>query len=416
MEPTFYQQNRKNLLDKMNDNSLAIFFSGIPVHKTNDEFYPAFANRNFVYLTGITQLETILLLQKSNGTTKEQLFILPSDLLIERWNGKRIKAHEAQAISGITEIDYQANFATTLQLLLRSGLSEIYLDLDDLVTPSVNAPAMHFCRETQEKYPFVTIQNANPFLRTLRTIKRPEEIAALKKAESITQKGIIAMMEHARSGLTEYQLKAEFNYLLTKEGVLQPAWDSIVSSGENNFCIHYNSGFDGLLKDGDMILNDVGASYNHLITDVSRAYPVNGKFSERQKELYQITYEVSEEMFRLIKPGMLHQDIDRLIKEKITQRMLDLKILDKAENIGTYMWHGGAHHIGFNVHDAVTTVTELKPGMCFCVDLGIYHEEWGIGFRLEDNCVITETGCENLSKEIPRKIADIENIVGRAYY
>ena len=158
-----------------------------------------------------------------------------------------------------------------------------------------------------------------------------------------------------------------------------------------------------------MILNDVGARWNGLVNDVSRGWPCNGKFTERQKLLYNCALATSDHMFQIIRPGMKMAEVDAEIRRYNYEQLKDAGVCEKWEDIGTYMWHGGAHHIGYDVHDMVKTPEIIAPGMAFCVDVGIYHEEWGIGFRVEDNCLVTEDGCENLSKDIPRTIADIED-------
>ena len=160
-----------------------------------------------------------------------------------------------------------------------------------------------------------------------------------------------------------------------------------------------------------MVLNDVGAQYDNLITDVSRGFPCNGKFTDRQKLLYECALATSDYMFSIIRPGMKMKDVDGTIRSYNAQLLKDAGVLKDVSGIGTYMWHGGAHHIGYDCHDAIAVPETVAPNMVFCVDVGIYHEEWGIGFRVEDNCLVTENGCENLSAAIPRTVADIEAVM-----
>ena len=162
-----------------------------------------------------------------------------------------------------------------------------------------------------------------------------------------------------------------------------------------------------------MILNDVGAQYDNHITDVSRGWPCSGRFTDKQKRLYECALATSDYMFSIICPGMKMQDVDATIRRYNAERLRDAGVLKDVSQIGTYMWHGGAHHVGYDVHDVVARPELIAPGMIFCVDVGIYHEEWGIGFRLEDNCLVTENGCENLSAAIPRTVYDIENVMNR---
>ena len=408
----FFRGNRKRLYDMMEKDSIAVMFSGVEIRKTNDEYYPFFAERDFVYLTGIDQKESILVATKdSSGGVTERLYVLPSDLMAERWTGRRLTPAEAEALSGISDIRRTDSFYADIHALATCGrFGGLYLDLYRCSSADIDRPAHVFLRKAQSEYPFLTVRNANALIRKLRTIKQPCEIHALREAEKITREGILAMMKASRPGMYEYQYKAEFDYVLSQYGPDGPGFPSIISAGANNFCIHYYA-YSGQAQDGDMILNDVGAQYERHITDVSRGWPCNGKFTEHQKILYECALATSDYMFSIIRPGMKMADVDRTIHQYNAALLKDAGVLDKVENVGKYMWHGGAHHIGYDVHDVIEAPELIAPGMAFCVDVGIYHEEWGIGFRLEDNCLVTENGCENLSAAIPRTIADIESVM-----
>lgn len=413
MNKEFFEGNRKELYSNLENDSLVILFSGKAPRKTNDEDYPFFTNRNFLYLTGIEQANTILMTSVSNGEYQEKLYILPPDFLEERWTGRRIKAEEAEEKSGIKEYGYLNQFETEFdRILVRKDIQNIYLDFDSAFLGDGGNEAHHFARKLQKDCPYLVIKDLHPLLKKQRTYKKSCEIEAMKKAEIITGAGIEAMMRASRPGMYEYQYKAEFDYALAQRGVLNPGFPSIISAGQNNFCIHYYD-YKGQAKDGDMILNDVGAVWDYEINDVSRAFPCNGKFTERQKLLYQCAYNTSEYMFSIIKPGMPMADVDRIIREYNYEQLRQAGVCKSYDDIGTYMWHGGAHHVGFDVHDVVDARGLIEPNMVFCVDVGIYHEEWGIGFRLEDNCLVTENGCENLSAAIPRTIEEIEAIMGK---
>ena len=408
----FFCANRRKLYTLLEPNSILLLFSGVEIRKTNDEYYPFFAERDFVYLTGIEQKESILLAMKdSSGAVSERLYILPSDMMAERWTGRRLTGYEAETLSGVRDIRRIDAFAADVHALATSGrFANLYLDLFRCSPSDIDRPAHAFLKTAQREYPFLSVRNANLLVRKLRTIKQPCEIEALRNAEKITGEGILAMMKASRPGMYEYQYKAEFDYVLGQHGPDGPGFPSIISAGANNFCIHYYS-YTGQAHDGDMILNDVGAQYDRHITDVSRGWPCNGKFSERQKLLYECALATSDYMFSIIRPGMKMSDVDRTIQQYNAQLLKDAGVLDDVKNIGKYMWHGGAHHIGYDVHDVIETPEIIFPNMVFCVDVGIYHEEWGIGFRLEDNCLVTENGCENLSAAIPRTIADIEDVM-----
>ena len=410
MKKEFYKDNRERLYHSMKCNSLLVLFSGKEIRKTNDEYYPFYTDRNFLYLTGLDSMEFILTARKdAAGSTEETVYILPPDPMKERWTGKRIKPVEAAEQSGISDIRFLEQFTSDFHLLAVCGYYEyLYLDLYKADLSDQDRPAHGFCQQVFSSYPFLKPENANTLIRRLRTIKQACEIAAMKEAELITRDGIAAMMKASRPGMYEYQYKAEFDHALGQYGSQGAAFPSIISAGRNNFYIHYYS-YNGQARDGDMILNDVGAWYDNLMNDVSRGWPCNGKFNERQRLLYECALHTSDHMFRTIRPGMKMKDVDLTARKYNFELLKEAGVLKSYEEIGTYMWHGGAHHVGYDVHDMVEQLDVIAPGMVFCVDIGIYHEEWGIGFRLEDNCLVTEEGCENLSAITPRTIEEIED-------
>ena len=412
MDKSFFIGNRRRFAASMEPGSVAVLLAGREIHKTHDEYYPFFAQRNFVYLTGIQQKSSVLVICKDSGAAvSERLYILPIDPMAERWTGRRLTAGEASDISGVSDIRPENRFLPDLQALAVSGGYEnLYLDLFRYSSDDIDTPAHGVAALAQRDYPYLKLRNANAIVRGLRAIKQPCEIDALRQAEKITGAGILAMMKASRSGMYEYQYKAEFDRAIGQFGPMGPGFPSIISAGANNFCIHYYS-YTGQAQDGDMVLNDVGAQYDNLITDVSRGFPCNGRFTQRQRLLYECALRTSDYMFSIIRPGMKMADVDATIRSYNAQHLKDAGVLQDVADVGTYMWHGGAHHIGFDCHDAIATPEIIAPNMVFCVDVGIYHEEWGIGFRVEDNCLVTETGCENLSAAIPRTPADIEAVM-----
>lgn len=411
MEASFHISNRNTLYASLDHDSIVVVFSGHAPLKTGDENYPFFAERNFVYLTGLQSENFIFMAVKDGTGVRETLFILPPDPLKERWTGRRVKPDEARALSGIENISYIDRFADAFHTA-STHAKTVCLDLGKLVPTEQDNEAYLFARKVQQEYPQLRIDSIRWQLRKQRTIKQPCEIEAMKIATDITREGIIAMMKASKPGMYEYQYKAEFDYALAQRGVLAPGFPSIISAGENNFCIHYYA-YTGQAKDGDMILNDVGAYWDNHTVDISRGWPCNGRFSERQRLLYNCAYNTSEYMFSIIKPGMLMKDVDLTIRKYNFEQLKAIGLLDSYEDIGKYMWHAGSHHIGYDVHDIVDYYPDLvvAPGMVFCIDVGIYVEEWGIGFRLEDNCLVTPDGCINMSASIPRTIEEIEAIM-----
>ena len=416
MNSSFHAANRKTLYDSLSAGTLLLSFAGEAPRLSADAYYPFFANRNFVYLTGLSGTEPqgfILLAKKAGGIVEETVFALPPDLLAERWNGRRLPYDEVSELSGISHVLPLGEFEGEFHKAVNTGLFQsLALDLERHKPAEPDFAPQRFAKLAAERYPQLAIVGYSKQMRIQRTIKMPCEIEAMKEATKVTRAGIIAMMQASKPGMYEYEYKAIFDAALTNHGVLRPAFPPIISAGKNNFFIHYDS-YMGKAEDGDMILNDVGACWDNICTDVSRAFPCNGKFSERQRLLYESAYQTSEYMFDLIKPGMPMADVDLTARKRSFESLKELGLADTYENVGKLIWHGGAHHVGYDVHDVVDLTMPISPGMVFCVDIGIYCEEWGIGFRLEDNCLITEDGCVNLSAAIPRTIEEIESLMSK---
>lgn len=413
MRAEFHRNNRARLFDGLPEGAAAVFFSGRAPRQSADAYYRFFADRNFLYLTGVDFAGLALVAVKSGGAVRETMYILPPDALKERWTGRRPKAAEVTAQSGVLDVRDVALLETDLHRILSAGdVHTLYLDLYRH-TPDEQPDAAHrFAARVQKGYPAVEVRNILPALKTLRTLKAPCEIAAMRRAMTVTREGILRMMRASRPGMYEYEYKAEFDYALTKNGVLAPAFHSIISAGQNNFCIHYD-GYTGRAEDGDMILNDVGAQWDNECNDVSRGWPANGRFTREQRMLYTCALKTSDYMFSVIRPGMNMDDVDKTARRFCYGELKKCGLLSSFDEIGTYMWHGGAHHVGYDVHDVVDAAGKpIQPNMVFCVDIGIYAEELGIGFRVEDNCLVTPTGCENLSAAVPRTIEEIEAVMG----
>lgn len=410
LSSAFFTQNRNELCALLPEGACALLFAGTAPRQSGDQYYPYYANRTFAYLTGLEKASAgfVLCLVKEKSGLESRLFILPGDAYAERWTGRRVKPAEAAALSGIEDIGYLSQLPGYLHSLYTSGrVSTVWLDLYRLTPEDPDTPAHAEAKRVASLYPQLTVCDLCAPVRQLRTIKKPEEIQAMRQAAEVTKAGILSMMQASRVGMHEYEYKALFDQALTSRGVTEPGFPSIIAVGDNNFCIHYYD-TDGCTRDGDMVLVDVGARWNGLMNDVSRGFPCNGVFSERQRLLYQCAYQTSEHMFSLLAPGFPMEEVDRTIHAYCGRLLTEAGVLKSPSEERTVMWHGGAHHVGWDVHDIVDARGPVRPGMVFCVDVGIYVEEWGIGFRLEDNCLITETGCENLTRAIPRSIKEIE--------
>lgn len=416
MDKSFYIGNRADLYSRVGNDAIIVMLAGHAPRRSADAYYGFYCNRNFAYITGASDASTqgfVFMAEKHGENVRETLFILPPDAHAERWNGRRMKPDEARALTGIEEIAMLSEFEGRFHRAAMAAESiDLWTDIDRLSMDEPESETIAFTNRAIQTYPNLRSHNLLPLLRDMRTIKKPCEIEAMRKAMTVTREGILAMMRGSRPGMYEYEYKALYDAALTRNGVLEPGFPSIISAGDNNFCIHYYA-YTGRAKDGDMILNDVGACWDNLGNDVSRGFPCNGKFSERQRLLYTCAYNTSNYMFSIIKPGMPMASVDQTARRYCYEQLKAIGLCESYDDIGKYMWHGGAHHVGFDTHDVVDMTRPIAPGMVFCVDIGIYCQEWGIGFRLEDNCLVTEDGCENLSRDIPRSIEEIEAVMAK---
>jgi Xaa-Pro aminopeptidase len=388
MDKEFYTANRRRLAANLEDGDLMLFFSGEGVRKTADENYPFFTNRNFLYLTGIQQERTALLLQRRHGELSSSLFALTPDPAREVWTGKRV-------LDGLVA----ARPAVTLWLCFDALLPERAFD-----------PERQFAARIATRHPHVAIRNSYPLVCSLRKIKTPGEIEAIRQGMAITAAGIARLMSSARPGKMEYELEAEFLGELAARGQRRTAFPSIIASGERIFYLHYSS-LMGQVADGELILTDVGAPYDEYCTDISRVFPANGRFSQRQAELYRVAYEANRAVMAQVRPGVPFSMPNRVCREVAFAGLKALGLLDDFADIGKYVWHGVTHHVGLDTHDVGGYEEPMAEHMVFTVDAGIYVREWGIGLRIEDNVCVTADGCENLSAAIPATIEDIEALM-----
>jgi Xaa-Pro aminopeptidase len=404
-----HQLRRKQFYKNLSEGEALILFAGSAPRKTADACYPFFANRNFFYLTGILQVNSIFMAVNKGGEVEETLFIHPKEPMAERWHGYRISHEGASEHSGIQNVMDLEKFDEMLSGILESGsFSAIWYDFDKYDEGSKDAPQNKHSEAILSAHPWVTFKNAYPEICAARTIKDTGEIAEIRNALAVTRDGIHAMMKAAKAGMYEYQLEGVFTKVLADAGVREPAFANIVSAGRNNFYIHYEEPM-GIINDGDMVLTDVGARKNQYVSDISRPFPVNGKFTPEQKEVYSIALKVNKELMELLVPGKVSfEDIEAYSRRRIGEELVAAGYLGKDEDVSKYYWHKGTHHIGLDVHDVGPPGQPIAPGMVFTIDVGIYIEDKNIGFRIEDNVVITETGYEHLSSDIVREIEDIE--------
>jgi Xaa-Pro aminopeptidase len=413
MDKSFHANNRRKVAESMAEGDVMLFFSGESIRKTADEDFLFFTNRNFLYLTGVRQEQCVLMLQHHNGTVQERLFVLKPDPAREIWTGRRFKDEELHELSDIQQIEDITTLNRVLDPILDARPSTaLWLCFDALLPERAVDLEREFAARVRARHPQVVIKNSYPVVCRLRKIKTPAEIEAVRRAMRITEAGIRRMMQCGKPGMMEYALESEFNAELAAHGQRHTAFPSIISSGERNFYLHYHD-LQGCIGDGELILTDVGAPYDQYNTDISRVFPANGRFSERQGQIYQIAYAANRAVMDQVKPGVPFSMPNRVVREVAFEQLKALGLLTDFADINRYVWHGTTHHVGLDTHDVGGYEEPMAEDMTFTVDAGIYVREWGVGLRIEDNVLVTPDGCENLSISIPATIEEIEGAMER---
>ena len=404
MNKEFYKNNRSKVLESIDDNSLLILFAGKAPKKTADEKYPFTPNRNFYYLTGIDEENHILVLSKINGKTNEYLFIKEVDPIAEKWEGKTIRKEEVSQICMIEDVKYLGEFNNFIEkVVLNKEEINIYLDLE------AGNTSYKYVNEIKHKYYNINIKNAFKLIGNLRLIKTDEEVSRIRKAIDITIEGVKELMRNSKSGIKEYELEAYFDFICKKNGVKDFAFKTIAAAGKNATVLHYVTN-DSELKDGDLILFDLGAQYKYYNGDISRTFPINGKFTERQKEVYNAVLRVNEKVIKEMKPGVKFVDLNKKAKDWISEECISLGLMTEKDDVSKFYYHSIGHSLGMDTHDIELENRDVtfEPGMIYTVEPGIYIENESIGIRIEDDVLITEDGNEVLTKEMIKTVEEIE--------
>ena len=278
--------------------------------------------------------------------------------------------------------------------------------------PQYSSIALRFANEFKTKYPEVLIKDSYNIVIGLRMIKSEDEIALIKESITSTKEGIEVLMTKAKAGLYEYQLEAYFDFHLKYNGQKTTSFETIAASGKNATILHYVSN-DSLLKDGELILFDLGCSTDFYISDISRTFPINGKFTQRQKDVYEEVLAVNKKCIEILKPGLTWQELNEYARELLTEGLKRLGLLKDKSELSRYYWHSIGHFIGMDAHDPGQYNKEFEKGMVITIEPGIYIEDEGIGIRIEDNLLITEDGAQNLSAEIIKEFSEIEEFMNK---
>lgn len=406
MDCKVFERHRKNVLNEMKNNSIMIIFSREKEEESivNQKYN---VNRNFYYLSGIFEYNDILVLAKINDVVSEMIFIQPYDEYKAKWVGASLSKKQVEELSGIKVVRYLDSFETTI-CHLTEVVHTVYLDIVSTKMEKCLTEDECFARKLKGKYAWLQIENARPIFAKNRTIKSSEEIEMMKKAISITNQGIMAILRNMKESY-EYQLESYFDQAIKYYGATGYAFPTIAASGKNACCLHYGDNHS-LAKEGDLILFDLGASVNMYCADISRTFPVSGKFSSRQKEIYNIVLKGQEIVFRNIKPGITTRELNQILINYYAEELKRIGLIQEDSEVSKYYFHGVSHHIGLDCHD-LCEYTPLKAGAVISNEPGLYIAEEGIGIRIEDDVLVTETGAEWLSPQIIKTVEDIEDFI-----
>ncbi len=400
----FFKNNRLKLLDTLKNGDLAVVYSGKAPIKCGDEYYQFTPDRNFYYLTGLDKQNMIYITGKINDTNIERVYIEPDNGQMARWVGANITPEETKHISGIEDIKFIDDFKNDI-IHLANNTNRFFTDFgrNDIDIKAIQ----NEMRDIFGKIPFEDLYFV---MEKMRVIKSDYEISLIKKAADITRLGIEEMMKNAKAGMNEYELEAYYDFVLKKNGVKDKAFKTIVASGMNGTILHYVDN-NNIIEENTLVLVDAGAQWGYYSGDISRTFPVSGKFTERQKLVYNIVLNGQKLIIDNIKPNIMYTKLNDILKDYYYYELLKLGLVKTKEDVFNYYFHGVSHFIGAQTHDVGDRAQALKPGMVISVEPGLYIKEWGIGIRIEDDVLVTETGCDILTSNMIKTIDDIEKFM-----
>lgn len=403
-----YEARRQAILDEMEENSILILYSGEALHRNADAYYPFEENKHFFYLTGLHRENMALVMKKVDSSCATFLYIERADPNAERWTGKMVTAEEAKAISGIQDVRFTERFDAQMQYLLNgSDIRVCYFDchrnqLGDL--PDYNlAKARQFAAD----FPGISIRNLWRMVTKLRMQKDADEVEKITQAVDVTRQGLEEVLSTLKPGMKEYQAQANYEHVLYYQGTEGPSFPTIAGSGKNGCMLHYETNRD-TCEDGTLLLLDLGTRVDGYCSDITRTYPVNGKYTDRQRAVYEIVLRANKEVAAKAKPGMTTRDLNDICKKVLAQGCIELGLISDESGIDKYYMHGVSHHLGIDVHDVTADGVKLQKGSVISDEPGLYIDEWEIGIRIEDDLLITEDGCKVLSESIIKEPDEIE--------
>ena len=419
---SLFVKNRKNFVENMLDNSIAFFNSNDCYPVSADTTLPFEQHRDLFYLSGINQEETVLLVYKNNDSNYEEILFLtkPNDLLTH-WEGERLNEEKAYSISGIKTVYWLEQLDIIVKKIMQN-VKVLYLNKNEHYRAKVETETREkrFNDWLKKEYPNKDLKGSNSILQRLRSVKSPIEIELIQKACDITEKGFRRILNFVKPGVWEYEIEAEFSHEFLMNRSKKFAYSPIIASGKNSTILHYIENNNQCFQ-GDVLLLDVGAEYANYSSDMTRTIPVSGKFSERQKSIYNSVLHVKNEATKLLKPGVMWKDHYQEVGKIMSSELLKLGLLSKSdiqnqtkENpaFKKYFTHGVSHNLGLDTHDYGDLSYPITKNMVFTVEPGIYLPRENFGIRLEDDVVVQENSEPiNLMKNIPIEVEEIEDLM-----
>lgn len=424
INPALFTENRWRFVKEMQKRSIAIFNSNDEMPGNGDSQFKFVQNSDLYWLCGIEQEDTMVVLYPDCPDEKyrEVLVLVRPDEMKEKWDGKRLRAAEGKAISGMQTVVWLDQLDALLQFWIHQ-VDTIYLNTnenDRKANPIVTRD-YRYAQQMKKKYPLHHYERSAKIMRELRGIKTKLEIDVVQQAIDITEKTFRRLLKFIQPGVMEYEIEAEIFHEFLRNRAKGEAYGSILASGDRARTLHYIFNNEAC-KDGELILMDFGANYGGYAADLTRTVPVNGKFGRRQKTVYNACLHLHNYAKSILKPGITLVDYTEKVGEEATQQFLKIGLLKKSqvknedpENRAyrKYLYHGISHHLGLDVHDLGTKTEPLKAGMLLTVEPGIYIEEEQMGVRIENNIWLTKNGNVDLMKNIPITAEDIEALMKR---
>lgn len=408
-DPSIYRNNRERFAAALPDSTAALLFSGEEKHMSLDTDYRFFVDRNFFYLTGVERAGLVLLIEKNGGTASVKIFAPARDSLKERWHGKRMDYADIAAISGVAGedvLDTEKYEEKEFELIKNTGI-KVFLDKTSVMAKPSELKSK-FEKDGRK------VADLSEITTSMRLVKQPYEIEAIRKAAAVTEEALEEMKKIIRPGVSEYELYLKLEYEMAKRSSMSFAFETIVSCGRNAFYLHHSEperDGDGIAKEGSIIQVDFGARADGYCADISRVFfvgaPEDG--DDRRMKLLELIKALRKAAFAYIAPGRTFSGLNSQMYDIAGKWLAGQGLIPDnftVEDVRRYYWHNTSHYLGLDVHDVGPRDKEFEAGNCLAVEPGVYIPEWDIGFRIEDDCLVTEDGCQLLSsgKDSPEGI------------